>query len=212
MSPRLCALLNGVLLLPSAEAFAVVARAPMMSHRRPFSQMLAGDADGNDQPLVADTPAATPAAEQVDLVDRAQDPFRVVRVVLYATFGITGLAGVLISATKMGSEPSKALSDLAINAAVLAGGVGIFFFDRSVTAKLREKAEKELANPVRGTSLTLTHARGRGRKSCASHGSLPLCPALSTPVVLNPRAFVRSYASPQYLKGDALVSDEEEEV
>lgn len=34
-----------------------------------------------------------------------------------------------------------------MNGAVLAAGIGVFFFDRSVTSKLREKTENELKNP-----------------------------------------------------------------
>ena len=160
MSP-LHALLLGGLLAPSADAFAFVARAPSSRLRLLSARMLADAPEENDQPVApaATRTTTTPAAEQVDLVDRAQDPFRVVRVVLYVAFGITGLAGVAISATKMGADPSKALGDLAVNAAVLAGGVGILLFDRSVTAKLREKTEKELANPVRaGGSFDLACA------------------------------------------------------
>ena len=54
-------------------------------------------------------------SRQIDLVERASDPFRVVRVVVYATFGVAGLAGVAISLFHMGKDPSRALSDLAIN-------------------------------------------------------------------------------------------------
>lgn len=87
------------------------------------------------------------SSEQVDLVERASDPFGIIRVVLYVTFGISGIAGIGIAASQMGEDPGKAMSNLAVNAAVLAGGVGIFLFDRSVTAKLREKADQELKNP-----------------------------------------------------------------
>ena len=47
----------------------------------------------------------------------------------------------------MGEKPAEAMGNLAVNGGVLAAGVAVFFFDRSVTAKLREKAEKELSNP-----------------------------------------------------------------
>ena len=86
-------------------------------------------------------------SRQIDLVERASDPFRVVRVVVYATFGVAGLAGVAISLFHMGKDPSRALSDLAINSAVLGAGVGVFFFDRKVTSDLRAKAEAEVKNP-----------------------------------------------------------------
>ena len=85
-------------------------------------------------------------SRQVDLVERASDPFRIVRVVLYATFGIAGIAGCGIAVSQVGSDPS-AMKNLAVNAAVTAGGVAIFLFDRSVTASLREKAEAELKSP-----------------------------------------------------------------
>ena len=87
------------------------------------------------------------SSEQIDLVERASDPFGIIRVVLYVTFGISGIAGIGIAASQMGEDPGKAMSNLAVNAAVLAGGVGIFLFDRSLTAKLREKADQELKNP-----------------------------------------------------------------
>ena len=92
--------------------------------------------------------AEPPDEQQVDLVDRASDPFRVIRVVLYVTFGIAGFAGCGIAIS------NGEFGNLAINAVVLAGGVGIFLFDRSVTAGLREKAEKELSNPyLKGDAL-----------------------------------------------------------
>ena len=87
------------------------------------------------------------SSEQIDLVERASDPFGIIRVVLYVTFGISGIAGIGIAASQMGEDPGKSMSNLAVNAAVLAGGVGIFLFDRSLTAKLREKADQELKNP-----------------------------------------------------------------
>ena len=34
-----------------------------------------------------------------------------------------------------------------VNGGVLAAGVGVFIFDKTVTAKLREQTEKDLANP-----------------------------------------------------------------
>ena len=78
--------------------------------------------------------SAAPARElqsgQVDLVERASDPFRVIRVVMYVTFGVSGIAGCAIAISQMGKDPAQSMSNLAVNAAVLAGGVGIFFFDR----------------------------------------------------------------------------------
>ena len=82
-----------------------------------------------------------PDGRQVDLVDRASDPFRIVRTVLYVTFGVAGLAGCGIAISK------GEFMNAAINAIVLGAGVGLFLFDRSITAGLREKAEKELSNP-----------------------------------------------------------------
>mmetsp|Transcript_113763 Transcript_113763/g.179010 ORF Transcript_113763/g.179010 Transcript_113763/m.179010 type:complete len:192 (-) Transcript_113763:71-646(-) len=84
--------------------------------------------------------------KQVELAADSKDPFRPVRVVIYATFGISGLAGVIIAATQLGSK-SNALQDLAINLGVLIAGVGIFLFDRKVTADLDEKTRQELSNP-----------------------------------------------------------------
>lgn len=85
--------------------------------------------------------------EKLALVERAGDPFRAVRVVLYVTFGIAGLAGVVTSLMQMGDSPGNAMGNLAVNGGVLAAGVGVFFVDQSVTAKLREQTKKELDNP-----------------------------------------------------------------
>ena len=82
-------------------------------------------------------------SEKVGLVERASDPFRVVRVVLYVTFGVVGIAGLGIAITQMGSDPMQSMGNLAINALVLAAGVGLFFFDQNVVRNLRDKAEKE---------------------------------------------------------------------
>ena len=87
------------------------------------------------------------SSEQVDLVNRASDPFRIIRQVLYVTFGVVGLAGVVTSVMQMGDKPGDSLGNLVVNGAVLAAGIGVFFFDRSVTSKLREKVEAELSNP-----------------------------------------------------------------
>ena len=99
------------------------------------------------EPAPTASDASPVSTEQLDLVERASDPFRVIRVVLYVTFGVSGIAGCGIAVSQMGKDPVTAMSNLAVNGAVLAGGVGLFLFDRSVTAKLREKAEQELKNP-----------------------------------------------------------------
>ena len=124
-----------------------LASTPARLHR--FRTPLCTIGDTTEEPAAEEPAAKTvvaATAEQVALTERASDPFRVVRVVLYVTFGITGLAGVVLSLLKMGSDPN-ALADVGINAAVVAGGVGIFLFDQSVAAKLKEKAEAELSNP-----------------------------------------------------------------
>lgn len=82
-------------------------------------------------------------SEKIGLVERASDPFRIVRVVLYVTFGVVGVAGLGIAFVQMGSDPMQSVGNLATNALVLAAGVGLFFFDQSVTSSLREKAEKD---------------------------------------------------------------------
>ena len=80
--------------------------------------------------------------------------FRVIRAVLYVTFGIVGIAGCGVAVMQMGSDPAGSLGDLAVNSAVTAAGVGIFFFDRSVTANLREKVQAEMKNPyLKGDAL-----------------------------------------------------------
>ena len=97
---------------------------------------------GDDAP----EPAAAQEADdqKMELIERAGDPFRVVRVVLYATFGIAGTAGVVTSLLQMGDDPANAMGNLAVNAGVLAAGVAIFFFDKFATDKLREKLETDV--------------------------------------------------------------------
>ena len=103
---------------------------------------------------IEDSPGDKATDRQIDLVERASDPFRVVRVVVYATFGVAGLAGVGIALFQMGKDPGAAIENLAINAAVLGAGVGVFIFDRKVTADLRAKAEAEIKNPyLKGDAL-----------------------------------------------------------
>ena len=82
---------------------------------------------------------------KLGLVERAGDPFRVVRAVIYVTFGVTGLAGVVTSVMQM--EQPDAMQNLAVNSGVLAAGVATFFLDRAATVKLREQTEAELKNP-----------------------------------------------------------------
>lgn len=71
--------------------------------------------------------------EKLALVERAGDPFRAVRVVLYVVFGVAGLAGVVTSLLQMGSDPAAA-QNLGVNAGVLAAGVGVFVFDQCAAA------------------------------------------------------------------------------
>lgn len=87
------------------------------------------------------------SSEQVDFVNRASDPFRIIRQVLYVTFGVVGLAGVVTSVIQMGEKPGNSLGNLVVNGAVLAAGIAVFFFDKSVTSRLREKVKAELSNP-----------------------------------------------------------------
>ena len=58
-------------------------------------------------------------ANKVDLVERASDPFRVVRAVIYVTFGVTGFAGCVTSVMQMGDNPGNSLGNLAVNGGVL---------------------------------------------------------------------------------------------
>ena len=97
---------------------------------------------GDDAP----EPAAAQEADdqKMELIERAGDPFRAVRVVLYVTFGIAGTAGVVTSLLQMGDDPANAMGNLAVNAGVLAAGVAIFFFDKFATDKLREKLETDV--------------------------------------------------------------------
>mmetsp|Transcript_19767 Transcript_19767/g.47338 ORF Transcript_19767/g.47338 Transcript_19767/m.47338 type:complete len:165 (-) Transcript_19767:238-732(-) len=86
-------------------------------------------------------------ARRVELVERAGDPFRGVRVVLYAVFGVAGLAGIATSIMTMGTDPGPALGNIAINSAVLAIGVAVYVFDQKITSDLKRKLEEELKNP-----------------------------------------------------------------
>ena len=138
-----------------------------------------------------------PTEAQIDAVARASDPFSLVRTVMYVTFGIAGLAGVGISISQMGSNTVDSLGNLAVNGLVLAGGIGIYFFDQSVTAKLREKAAEELANPVSGMhTIACRHVQG-----AACHHSLSEEAWLTSDILDGVRT--------QYLKGDVIVTDED---
>mmetsp|Transcript_125225 Transcript_125225/g.234212 ORF Transcript_125225/g.234212 Transcript_125225/m.234212 type:complete len:231 (-) Transcript_125225:54-746(-) len=92
-------------------------------------------------------PIEDPEDTVVELVAEASDPFRLIRGVIYVTFGVTGLAGIVISALQMGKNPASSIANLGINAAVLAAGIAVFLFDRQTTAKFRENAKQELENP-----------------------------------------------------------------
>ena len=78
---------------------------------------------------------------RTELVDRASDPFRVVRTFIYVTFGIAGTVGIGLAIFQ------GDMGNVAVNAAVLAAGVGVFFLDRSLTASLREKVRREPSAP-----------------------------------------------------------------
>ena len=79
---------------------------PLIS-RAPIASILCQEADAADEK----TPAAAKdlSSEQVDLVNRASDPFRIIRQVLYVTFGVVGLAGVVTSVMQMGDKPGNSL-------------------------------------------------------------------------------------------------------
>ena len=104
---------------------------------------------------------------QVDLVDRAGDPFRVVRLVLYGVFGLVGLVGVVVAAGQIGDDPGAAFGNIAINGAVLAGGVGAYVFDMKVQGDLKEKARAHAAPaaPFRTTRSP--------RRRCARSSTTP---------------------------------------
>ena len=103
---------------------------------------------------------------QVDLVDRAGDPFRVVRLVLYGVFGVVGLVGVVVAAGQLGDDPGSAFTNMGINGAVLAGGIGAYVFDTRVQGDLKEKA----------------------RPPCRSRHSTPAMPHEATPRLRSRRA------------------------
>ena len=63
-------------------------------------------------------PGPPPSEAAVDLVERASDPFGIVRVFIYVTFGITGVAGVATSLLQMGDDAGAAMTNLGIGFAV----------------------------------------------------------------------------------------------
>ena len=139
----MAALLRTLLLLAVAHSAAslVVPSAMRPAARLPQLPCLRAPCPMANQDSPANKERAT------DLIERANDPFRVVRVIVYVTFGVAGIAGCGIAVSQMGSNPGNSLGNLAVNALVLAVGVGVFFFDQSVTKSLREKMEKEMENP-----------------------------------------------------------------
>eukprot|EP00308_Calcidiscus_leptoporus_P023107 CAMPEP_0119353698 /NCGR_PEP_ID=MMETSP1334-20130426/2804_1 /TAXON_ID=127549 /ORGANISM="Calcidiscus leptoporus, Strain RCC1130" /LENGTH=176 /DNA_ID=CAMNT_0007367045 /DNA_START=13 /DNA_END=543 /DNA_ORIENTATION=+ len=99
------------------------------------------------QPEVAEEERVDRSEAQQDVIARAQDPFRAVRIVVFAIFGIVGLAGCGIALTQLGSDPAGALGNLAVNAGFLGAAAALYVFDQKVQADLRAKLEEELANP-----------------------------------------------------------------
>ena len=102
---------------------------PRLPHTAPLARAAAVRCQEADEPA-APTLSSEVDQTKVDLVDRASDPFRAVRVVLYATFGVAGLAGVVTSLIQMGDNTADAMGNLAVNSGVLIAGVAIFFVDQ----------------------------------------------------------------------------------
>ena len=132
-----------LLVAASQGCIALVLAPARPSLARPFVHRSTAIAMQEEKP----PPGPPPSEAAVDLVERASDPFGIVRVIIYVTFGITGVAGVATSLLQMGDDAGTAMTNLGINAGVLVAGAAVYIFDRKITASLREKAEKELANP-----------------------------------------------------------------
>ena len=80
--------------------------------------------------------------KQIESVARASDPFRYVRTVLYAIFGLVSLAGAGIAVSKGN------MADAGVNSAFLVGAGAAFFVDQKfVQTALTEKAKEEIENP-----------------------------------------------------------------
>ena len=86
-------------------------------------------------------PEAALREKQIESVARASDPFRLVRTVLYAVFGLVSLAGAGIAVTKGN------MADAGVNGAVFVGVGVAFLVDQKVQGALAEKAKEEIDNP-----------------------------------------------------------------
>uniref|UniRef100_A0A7S0PXM2 Uncharacterized protein n=1 Tax=Coccolithus braarudii TaxID=221442 RepID=A0A7S0PXM2_9EUKA len=84
---------------------------------------------------------------QTEVLDRASDPFRAVRLVIFIIFGVVGTAGCGVAISQIGSDPMNALGNLVVNAGVLGAGVGVYLFDRKIQTDLKAKLEEDLDNP-----------------------------------------------------------------
>jgi len=145
-----------LMLLPLAASL-VVQRPLQHARARPAAlrSRLVVSQDGSEPGAVAEPPmpetAMTPAdaeaeaalrEKQIESVARASDPFRYVRTVLYAIFGLVSLAGAGIAVSKGN------MADAGVNSAFLVGAGAAFFVDQKfVQAALTEKAKEEIENP-----------------------------------------------------------------
>ena len=118
------ALIVFVGLLPSAATLLVHPQhpCPWPTAPRPTAPRRASLVVSEAEPPTTQPPPTTEPTEpkqhidpeKLALVERAGDPFRAVRVVLYATFGIAGIAGVGTSLLQVRSDSASAMSNLAI--------------------------------------------------------------------------------------------------
>jgi len=143
----MAALLRTLILLVGARTATSFMLTTMQPATRPQAVRSLAPVSFRARSPIANQDPPAKKEQATDLIERASDPFRVVRVVIYVVFGVAGVAGCGIAVTQMGSNPSESLGNLAVNAVVLAVGIGVFFFDQSVTKSLREKMEKEMENP-----------------------------------------------------------------
>lgn len=100
-----------------ASGFMTQHRAKRANFMRTACRCMAEDSEPA-QNFKADTEKPAPESlrsQQVELVERAGDPFRGIRVVLYAVFGVAGLAGIVTSFISMGSDTGMPAAKLVLH-------------------------------------------------------------------------------------------------
>ena len=93
--------------------------APYRSDRLAVRLQAEGESRSSRDPDPASETATTKRKQaQTDVLDRASDPFRAVRQVIFVIFAVVGFAGCGLAIMQMGSNPSDSVINLAVNAAV----------------------------------------------------------------------------------------------